>query len=130
MSWFSKIANIGRKVYRGAKGALHSGIQLGNKALNNPIFKTITDIARPILGSNPIGGAIFAGLDLARNALSKAGQVQTTIEKTENLATDVNEFRKNPSLEGFKDVFEKGKEVGTQLKERKGELQNLAHNFL
>jgi len=102
MGFFDFVKNIGRKavgigkiVLGKGKDLLKTGVNIGNKVLNNPISKKVIDIATPFLGATPVGRAVLLGVKGAQKGLEMGDKLLTGIEATERVAKNIQKIRDN-----------------------------------
>ena len=133
MGFFSFVKNIGRKVAGAAKvvlgkgkDMLKTGVNIGNKIINNPISKKIIDVASPFLSVTPIGRAALLGIKGAQKGLEIGDQLLQGIDTVERVSKNIQKIRQG-DLSGIGDIVgdvKKGIELGKGLKSGAGEFKS------
>jgi len=113
-----KVANAGKIVLGKGKDLLKTGVNIGNKVLNNPISKKVIDIATPFLGATPVGRAVLLGVKGAQKGLQIGEKLLEGIDAGERVAKNIQKVREG-DLSAVKDIVgdvKTGIEAGRDIK--------------
>lgn len=113
-----KVAGVGKIVLGKGKDLLKTGVNIGNKVLNNPISKKVIDIASPFLAATPIGRAALVGLKASQKGLEIGDQLLQGIDTAEKIGKSIQKVREG-NLGAVKDIVsdvKSGIEIGKDIK--------------
>jgi len=117
MGFWNSLKNFAGKAWRGVKGALKTGVHVGQKILNSPVIDVIKQGASFIPG---VGGLVSKGIGLAQRAVDVGDRVSKGIERGEAIGKKLKEgfsggFKPSVIGEGVKEAVEFGKDIRSQF---------------